>query len=221
LPDHSPRQKSLEVTKKVNDNVVNLLNNIQEKCSARGDKKELIRMFDPKGTKKVTKEDVKGVFDVLGFSYSPSDPEKVIAMAKEKSTGDDVSTAEIFKLLNKGDIIDNFRGKEGESAIRETLNEALKKKKKENVMAILTNDIKRIYKEVESHSNQGFIKPEKAKEILLSSVKKWELADTSIVDQLVSEKAGPHGVDAQEVIELIADNKKKMSIEVKKQFTLA
>jgi hypothetical protein len=214
VEDPTIRHKSPEKTEKANDNVVSLLNNIQQKCLARKDKKELIRMFDPKGVKKVTKDEVKEVFDVMGFSYAPSDPEKVISMAREGGPGKEATTAEIYKLLNRGEAIEAFRGKVTETEIAGTLDETLKQKKRENVMAILTNDIKRIYKEVENHTHQGFIKPEKAKEILLSSVKKWELADTSVVDQIVTERVGPRGLDAQEVIELIADNKQKMSLEV-------
>lgn len=195
-------------------NIVTLLDDIQKKCDARRDRKELVRMFDPKGTRKVGRDDVKEVFDLLGFNYDQNDPDKLIAMANEKNKGDHVTTAEIYKLLNRGDGIKSFEGMETTNEIAVTLESKLNEKKRENVMAILTNDIKRLHKELELNTEQGFIKPAKAKEILLKSVKRWDLADTSIVESLISDKVGPHGVDCQDMIEMIADNKETMRQEV-------
>lgn len=194
--------------------VVTLLENIQKKCDARRDKKELVRMFDPQGNKKVNREDVKEVFDLLGFKYEQNDPDKLIAMANEKKHPDHVTTAEVYKLLNRGDGIKSFEGRETTEEIASTLDKKIQEKKRENVMAILTNDIRRLHKDLENNTERGFIKPAKAKEILLKSVKRWDLADTSIVDSIVAEKTGPHGIDSQDIMAMIADNKESMRQEV-------
>lgn len=187
---------------------------LQEKAEARGDKKELLRVFDREGKKSINENNIKEVFDSVGFSnYSQQDLQKVMAMANTQPSGP-LNSSDMFKLISNTSADKMFANAKDLTQVKSAVQESLQKKKKDNVLAILTNDIKRVHKAITDNTDQGFIAPEKLKSILTDSVKKWDLADVKVVDELVQEKTQKLGVDSQEILEIIANSNLKMKFEV-------
>jgi Ca2+-binding EF-hand superfamily protein len=207
----SPRTINLSKTEKLpKNNAVTLLSNFQEKCQGRRDWKDLVRMFDNESKGYVTEADVKNVFDSMGFVYEPTDPAKLLLMASGNQNK--ATRADMLKLVQREKVQETFGDKSIEQ-LGEAQNIDEKKRRKDGVMAVLTNDIRRVHKALDAHTEKGFIPAQKAKEILKQSAKQWQEADLSAIDEIVNNNTTALGVDCQELVQTLADNNLKRRIE--------
>ena len=208
------RTGSPEGHQKTRSSALEMLDAIQANIDKRRDRKSMIRMFDAQGKKEVTEDNIKSVLDTLGFNYEEKDAKIIYQMANPSKEGLP-NTADIYKLLSNENLQKQFKDKSSFDEIKREFELHQSQTKRRGVVSVITNDIKKVHKQLISVTENGFVAPEKAKKILKDSAKKWEAADLQVIDQIIDERTGPNGVDSQDLLELVADRKLRMRIDVK------
>ena len=204
-----------ESVENCNPSAIQMLDAIQDKIDKRRDRKSLVRMFDQEGKKEITEDNIKNVLDALGFNYDEKHAKVIYHMANPSKNGAPPSTADIYKLLSNENLSKQFKDKTSFEDIKKEFDDNAYRKKKEGILTVITNDIKNIHKQLVDATEAGFVPPDKVKKILMNSAKSWEQADPKVIEEIVKEKTTSNGVDSQELLELIADKKLRMQMEVR------
>lgn len=195
------------------DKLIDMISKINGKYEMKSCHRDVMDLFDVQGRKKISGENVREALTSIGHAPSEEDVRRVMLMANPRHTGE-VSKVEFYKMIDGRDGNEVFRGQRGREEIERAFEENLREKRRATVMAILTNDIRRVHKEVYDSSKDGFLEPERAAEILKQSLKRWESADPGVVDEYVKGKTCARGVSTETIMEDLADNKVKMRLEV-------